>query len=235
MTDLTETAPTTAMVLAAGFGRRMRPLTDQAPKPLLAVAGKPLIEHALERLQGVGVKRVVINLGYLGHMIRDYLGSGDRWGLDIHYSVEHEDRPLETAGGILNAMPHLGEAPFLVVNGDVWCDFDLSRWAARPLPEYCPGRLLMVPNPPHNPEGDFGIENGLLSGTAKPRFTFAGISWLRPQTLAHYPKVRECFGLGEVFTFHEDKLQAELYRGDWCDVGTPERLERLHRRLTAEN
>ncbi|QFT53357.1 nucleotidyltransferase family protein [Microbulbifer sp. THAF38] len=235
MTQLTEKAPTTAMVLAAGFGRRMRPLTDQTPKPLLSVAGKPLIEHVLERLQGVGIQRVVINLGHLGHMIRDYLGNGNRWGLDIQYSVEQEDRPFETAGGILNAMPLLGEGPFFVVNGDVWCDFDLSQWVARSLPKECPGRLLMVPNPPHNPEGDFGIENGLLSGTAKPRYTFAGISWLRPEVLTRYPKMRECFGLGEVFTFNEDKLQADLYTGDWCDVGTPERLENLHYRLSAEN
>ncbi|WP_444902296.1 NDP-sugar synthase [Microbulbifer sp. SSSA007] len=235
MTHPKETSPTTAMVLAAGFGRRMRPLTDQTPKPLLPVAGKPLIEHALERLQSIGIQRVVINLGYLGHKIRSCLGSGERWGMDIQYSVEHEERPLETAGGIINAMSLLGEAPFLVVNGDVWCDFDLSQWITRPLPKSCPGRLLMVPNPPHNPEGDFGIEDGLLSGTAKPRYTFAGISWLRPEILTHYPKMRECFGLGEVFTFNEDKLQAELYQGDWCDVGTPERLDRLHRRLTAEN
>ncbi|MCO1333460.1 nucleotidyltransferase family protein [Microbulbifer sp. OS29] len=235
MSKLKQSPPVTAMLLAAGFGRRMRPLTDQVPKPLLPVAGKPLIEHALERLADIGVQRVVINLGYLGSKIRQQLGSGARWGLDIQYSVEREEEPLETAGGILKAMPLLGDSPFLVVNGDVWCDFDLSQWASRPLPEDCPGRLLMVPNPPHNPEGDFGIEKGLLSGTAKPRCTFAGLSWLRGETLTEYPHRRECFGLGEVFTFNEDKLQAELYQGDWCDVGTPERLERLHRRLTGEN
>lgn len=227
------------MVLAAGFGRRMRPLTDNTPKPLLQVAGKPLIEHTLERLAAAGVKRVVINLGHLGHQIRERLGDGAHWGLEIRYSVEREDEPLETAGGIVKALPLLGDEPFWVVNGDVWCDFDLSCWLTRPLPENCPGRLLMVPNPPHNPEGDFGIEGGteeevergLLSGTAKPRYTFAGISWLRPGTLTEYPKARPCFGLGEVFTHCEDAMQAELYRGDWCDVGTPERLQRLDQRL----
>ncbi|MDP5208792.1 nucleotidyltransferase family protein [Microbulbifer sp. 2205BS26-8] len=234
MTQRRETPPAIAMVLAAGFGRRMRPLTDQIPKPLLSVAGKPLIEHALERLRGIGVRLVVINLGYLGQKIRDYLGGGERWGLDIRYSVEHEEQPLGTAGGILKAMPLLGDAPFLVVNGDVWCDFDLSQWVARPLSKHCPGRLLMVPNPPHNPEGDFGIERGLLSGGSRPRYTFAGISWLRPEMLTDYAKLRDCFGLGEVFTLNEGRLQAELYTGDWCDVGTPERLEQLHRRLAAE-
>ncbi|WP_444959250.1 nucleotidyltransferase family protein [Microbulbifer sp. ZKSA002] len=230
-----ENSPLTAMVLAAGFGRRMRPLTDQTPKPLLPIAGKPLIEYAIERLAAIGVQKVVINLGYLGPKIRQQLGSGSRWGLDIHYSVEHEEEPLETAGGILKALPLIGDSSFLVVNGDVWCDYDLSQWIERPLPESCPGRLLMVPNPPHNPDGDFGIEGGLLSGTAKPRYTFAGISWLRAETLTEYPKRRECFGLGEVFIFNEDKLQAELYEGDWCDVGTPERLENLDRRLTGES
>jgi len=232
MTDIPAPA---AMVLAAGFGKRMRPLTDRIPKPLLPVAGKPLIEYALERLAGAGIKRVVINLGHLGHKIREQLGDGAHWGLEIRYSVEREEEPLETAGGILKALPLLGGDPFLVINGDVWCDFDLGRWLARPLPADCPGRLLMVPNPPHNPEGDFGIEggigSGLLSGTAKPRYTFAGISWLRPQILTEYPRRRACFGLGEVFTYNEDKLQADLYEGDWCDVGTPERLERLDTRL----
>ncbi|SEA41033.1 N-acetylmuramate alpha-1-phosphate uridylyltransferase MurU [Microbulbifer marinus] len=233
MTDRTQYPIPTAMVLAAGFGKRMRPLTDQAPKPLLQVAGKPLIEYALDRLAAIGVQRVVINLGHLGHMIRAQLGGGERWGLEIRYSVEKEEEPLETAGGIIKALPLLGSDPFLVVNGDVWCDFDLARWLERPLPDGCPGRLLMVPNPPHNPEGDFGIDEGLLSGTAKPRYTFAGISWLRPEILTGYPNVRACFGLGEVFTYNEDKLQAELYEGDWCDVGTPERLQRLDQRLTS--
>ncbi|WP_245720698.1 nucleotidyltransferase family protein [Microbulbifer yueqingensis] len=222
-----------AMVLAAGFGKRMRPLTDDTPKPLLEVAGKPLIEHALERLAAVGVRRVVINLGYLGEKIRAHIGSGERWGLEVCYSVEGE--PVETAGGILKALPLLGDAPFFVVNGDVWCDFDLSGWLQSPLPGNCPGRLLMVPNPPHNPEGDFGIDDGLLSGSTTPRYTFSGISWLRPEILTDYPRRRTCFGLGEVFVHNEDRLQAELYEGDWCDVGTPERLQRLDARLCGKS
>ena len=220
------------MLLAAGFGRRMRPLTDFTPKPLIPVLGKPLIEYALERLAAAGVKRVVVNLAHLGEQIRDHLGAGEKWGVQIAYS--REDQPLETAGGITQALPLLGSEPFLVVNGDVWCDFDFAEWIQRPLPEHCPGRLLMVPNPPHNPDGDFGIENGLLSGTAKPRYTFAGISWLRPEILTTYPRARERYGLGEVFTHNEDLMQAELYGGDWCDVGTPERLNNLEERLRAE-
>lgn len=221
-----------AMVLAAGFGKRMRPLTDRMPKPMIPVLDKPLIEYALERLAAAGIKHVVINLAYRGDQIREHLGKGDRWGLDIQYSPE--DEPLETAGGITRALPLLGDAPFLVVNGDVWCDFDLSRWVSTPLPEGCPGRLLMVPNPPHNPEGDFGIDNGLLSGTTKPRYTFAGISYLRPEILTAYPHTRERYGLGEVFAHNEDLMQAEVYEGDWCDVGTPERLRKLEERLTSE-
>ncbi len=220
------------MLLAAGFGKRMRPLTDYTPKPLIPVLGKPLIEYAIERLAGAGVKKVVINLAHLGSQIRDHLGSGEDWGVEIQYSEEHD--PLETAGGITKALPLLGSEPFLVVNGDVWCDFDFSGWIANPLPANVPGRLLMVPNPPHNPEGDFGIENGLLSGTTKPRFTFAGISYLRPEILTGYPNARERYGLGEVFAHNEDKMQAEVYEGDWCDVGTPERLNNLEERLRAE-
>ncbi|WP_255463570.1 N-acetylmuramate alpha-1-phosphate uridylyltransferase MurU [Microbulbifer sp. YPW1] len=221
-----------AMVLAAGFGKRMRPLTDRMPKPMIPVLDKPLIEYALERLAAAGIKNVVINLAYLGEQIREHLGNGERWDISIQYSPE--DEPLETAGGISRALPLLGDAPFLVVNGDVWCDFDLSRWVDNPLPADCPGRLLMVPNPPHNPEGDFGIDSGLLSGSTKPRYTYAGISYLRPEILTSYPHARERYGLGEVFAHNEDLMQAEVYEGDWCDVGTPERLRKLEERLTSE-
>lgn len=221
------------MVLAAGFGKRLRPLTDRMPKPLVPVLGKPLIEYTLERLTAAGVKQVVINTAYLGEQIRAHLGSGDRFGIQIQYSEERE--PLETAGGITKALPLLGDAPFLVVNSDVWCDFDFSRWIETPLPDNCPGRLLMVPNPPHNPEGDFGIDNGLLSGSTKPRYTFAGISYLRPQILTGYPNARERYGLGEVFAHNEDIMQAEVYEGGWCDVGTPERLKKLEQRLSSDS
>ncbi|WGL15844.1 nucleotidyltransferase family protein [Microbulbifer bruguierae] len=225
-----------AMVLAAGFGKRMRPITDHTPKPLIPVLGKPLIEYALEHLAAAGVTKVVVNLAHLGDQIRQHLGGGEQWGLQIRYSEESE--PLETAGGITKALPLLGDEPFLVVNGDVWCDFDITSWIENPLPQDCPGRLLMVPNPPHNPEGDFGIEgggdSGLLSGTAKPRYTFAGISYLRPEILTGYPHARERYGLGEVFAHNEDLMQAEVYTGDWCDVGTPERLNKLEERLRTE-
>lgn len=222
-----------AMVLAAGLGKRMLPLTEHTPKPLLKVAGKPLIEHTLGRLAGAGVGKVVINLAHLGRQIEEYLGDGSRFGLEIHYS--REGVPLETAGGIMRALPMLGDAPFFVVNSDVWCDFDFSEWARRPLPNGCPGRLLMVNNPPFNPEGDFGIERGLLSGTAQPRFTFSGISFLRPQAIAEYPRARASFGLAEVFAHEEGRMQAELFNGDWCDVGTPERLAALDARLRQDS
>src|SRR5690625_163309 len=154
------------MILAAGLGKRMRPLTDHTPKPLLCVRGKPLLQYHLEALAEAGVSDVIINLAYLGEQIRDFVGSGQRFGLRVTYSPEPE--PLETGGAIAHALPLLGEAPFLLINADVWCDYPLIQLASTPLAAGCLGRLLLVPNPDFHPEGDFTLtENGTLAEDRK--------------------------------------------------------------------
>lgn len=212
-----------AMILAAGHGERMRPLTEHLPKPLLEVAGKPLIVHHIEQLVRAGVCEVVINHGRLGHLIEKRLGDGSRFGASIKYSAEG-DEPLETGGGIFNALPLLGAQPFIVVNADVWIEFEFAellkahrRWA----------HLLLVPNPEHHREGDFGIENGLLSTQSKPFFTYSGVGTYsqelfktcRPGRFPLAPLIRAAASQGQV--------TAEVFRGMWCDVGTPARLSQL--------
>lgn len=222
-----------AMILAAGLGQRMRPLTDHLPKPLLPVADKPLLQYHLENLQAAGVCDIIINLAYLGGKIRDFVGDGSRFGLRVIYSEEPE--PLETGGALARALPLLGEAPFVLVNGDVWSDYPLGELTGRNLAPGCNGHLLLVPNPEFHPGGDFALSrNGLLVNDPKQsRFTFAGISLLRPQMITSYPERREKFPLGEVLR-HEiarGRLTAEVYRGRWSDVGTPERLAQLDKEL----
>lgn len=216
---------THAMILAAGRGERMRPLTDAMPKPLLEVSGRPLIVHHLERLAAAGIVSVVVNLSWLGAAIRERLGDGGAFGVSIRY-IDEGPEPLETAGGIVNALALLGDAPFLVVNGDVWTDYPFERLA---LP---PGRLahlVLVPNPAHNPDGDFELgadgEVGCIGGA--PTATFSGIGIYSPALFAGFeagkrplaPILREAAARGEV--------SGELWEGEWDDVGTPERLDEL--------
>lgn len=224
-----------AMILAAGLGKRMRPLTDALPKPLLPVAGKPLIEYHLEALCTAGVREVVINVSYLGQMIIDAIGSGRRWGLNIQYSVENE--PLETAGGIVKALPLLGESPFILINGDVWTDYPVERLVSSAAPAG-EGHLVMVENPAHNSQGDFGLSGDrveVASATNRPHFTFSGVSILKPELISRYPDCRPCFPLREVFEagISRGVVSGEVYRGRWCDVGTPERLRELDQILSA--
>jgi N-acetyl-alpha-D-muramate 1-phosphate uridylyltransferase len=229
-----------AMILAAGLGHRMRPLTDHTPKPMLAVGGKPLLQHHLENLAAANITQVVINLAYLGEKIRDFVGDGSRFGLPVSYSQEPE--PLETGGALLKALPLLGDEPFLLINGDVWCDVNLAAFTHKTLNDDCLGHLLLVPNPSFHPQGDFALsDSGLLisdpTKTHPVRHTFAGISLLRPSIIRHYPQQRPKFPLGEVL-FHSidnQQLSAELHRGNWCDVGTPERLTALDQRLSNTN
>lgn len=217
-----------AMILAAGKGERMRPLTDHTPKPLLEVGGKALIEHHIARLAVAGFEQLVINVSHLGQQIVDFCGDGSRWGLEIHYS--HEDEPLETAGGIQRALPQLGRQPFLVVNGDIWTDYDFAE-----LKNYRPAtgevaHLVMVRNPPQHPEGDF-----LLDGEGwvheRPRgetgMTYSGVgvytqgffAGMQPGKLALRPLLDDAIRLGQ--------LTGEYHPGGWEDVGTPERLAAL--------
>ena len=227
MTPDTAARPLAAMILAAGRGERMRPLTDSVPKPLLAVGGRPLIEHHLENIARAGIREVVINLAWLGSRIRAALGDGSRFGVRIRYSPE-EPQALETGGGIFRALPMLGADAFLVVNGDVYCDYPFERAA---LPGGRDAHLVLVPNPPQHPHGDFGLEDGLALAEAAARFTYAGIAVYRRELF------EDC--RGGAFPLKPLLLRAmalrrcsaELYRGVWEDVGTPERLDALNRRL----
>ena len=228
-----------AMILAAGLGNRMRPLTDHLPKPLLPVCGKPLIEFHLDNLARAGITQVIINLAYLGNKIRTHLGDGSRFGLHIQYSEEPE--PLETGGAILHALPLLGDAPFLLVNGDVWCDLEFAQFIQPPQPlatQQLEGHLLLVPNPAFHPLGDFALaEPGLLVEDADQqhpnRFTFGGISLLNPRLIAQYPHRRQKFPLAEVLrlAISKQQLTGQVYNGHWSDVGTPERLRELQQHL----
>lgn len=219
------------MILAAGLGKRMRPLTEHTPKPLLKVGGKPLIEYHLERLATAGIDEVIINTAYLGEQLPVALGDGSRWRLTIHYSAENE--PLETGGGISRALPLLGEAPFLLINGDIWTDFSIERLLNHDLGDKL-GHLVLVYNPEHHPQGDYSIQQGLLIAKQQPAYTFSGISVIHPALIADYPQRRHRFPLGEVFayTIDQQQLSAEHYSGEWCDIGTVERLTELDQRLS---
>jgi MurNAc alpha-1-phosphate uridylyltransferase len=222
------------MVLAAGRGERLRPHTDHAPKPLIPVGGKPLIQRHLERLRDAGVTDIVVNLGWLGERLREAVGDGARFGVAVRYSEEGWPA-LESGGGIFHALPLLGPGPFLVVNGDVWSDYPLARLAARAraLDPGTLAHLVLVPNPPHNASGDFALEAGRVGNGQAGRHTFSGLSVHTPEFFhgcapGHFPLLplwRRSAALGH--------LSGELYEGAWSDVGTPERLAALERSLAA--
>ena len=207
------------MILAAGRGVRMGPLTASRPKPLLEVAGRSLIERHLEALSRTPVREVVINIAYGGEQIRRVLGDGSRFGLAIRYSEEGE-RALETAGGIIHALAYLGTGPFLVVSADVVTDFDYAALlGARERPT-----LVMVENPSHHAAGDFGLEPDGLLTLAAPRLTYSGIALLTPALFAGWSEGRRA--LRPVFeaAIERRALYGLLHRGQWLDVGTPERF-----------
>lgn len=222
-----------AMILAAGLGQRMRPLTDHLPKPLLNAGNKPLLQYHLENLAKAGIRDVIINLAYLGEKIRHFVGTGEQFGVRVSYAEESE--PLETAGAILNALPLLGDQPFLLLNGDVWSDFPLAALTTHQLAPDQLAHLVLVPNPEFHPAGDFSPNaTGILENNlALNKFTFAGISLMRPAIIRDYPNCRHKFPLGEVLRFNIDKkrISAEIYYGEWSDVGTPERLFQLDKTL----
>ncbi|HKY92330.1 MAG TPA: nucleotidyltransferase family protein [Nevskiaceae bacterium] len=222
-----------AMVLAAGRGERMRPLTDTIPKPLVPLAGRPLIEHAIGRLAQAGVTELVVNLGYRGEQLRAHLGDGSRLGVRIAYSDEG-DPPLDTGGGVFRALDLLGDDPFLVVNSDIYSRFDLAPLAARAaaMPARDLAHLVLVPNPAERPNGDFAlVDDGRVLNDGALRLTYAGLSILKPELFWNCEDGR--FSLVPLWRHAAacGQLGGERYDGLWSDVGTPERLASLETRL----
>jgi len=222
-----------AMILAAGRGERMRPLTDHTPKPLLPAGGKPLIVWHIERLAREGITDLVINHAHLGAQIESALGDGSQFGVNIRYSPEAS--ALETAGGIAYALPLLGDEPFAVINGDIYCDYDFAQLPARAEQMQYTGdaiHLVLVDNPSHHPHGDFGLLDGRV--VAQPQWTFSGIGLYQPALFSPItrgskaplaPLLRAQIALG--------KVCGEHHRGEWIDVGTPQRLAELDQQLRA--
>lgn len=215
-----------AMILAAGRGERMRPLSDAVPKCLLEVRGKALIAWLIEALARAGIREFVINHAHLGHMIEAALGDGRRLGVAIRYSKEAE--ALETAGGITRALPLLGQAPFLAVNGDIFCDFDFSSLVTRSLGPNL-AHVILVENPPHHPHGDFALRGARVGDAGDPKLTFSGIGLYHPELFAGVKPGSK----GQLATLLRAAMarglvSGELHRGTWHDVGTPERLAQLN-------
>lgn len=228
-----------AMILAAGRGERLRPLTDTLPKPLVEVADKPLIVYHIERLAEVGVTDIVINHAWLGHKLEQALGDGSRWQVKLHYSAEVE--ALETGGGIKQALPLLGDKPFLVINGDVFIE-QLPRIQGRTLSDasalvalrHHQAYLWLVDNPTQHPDGDFALADGQLSIEGESKLTFSGIGLYHPSLFDDTPQGR--FGLAPLL---KQKMAVQSVAGEyfghlWCDVGTPERLYALDAQVRAK-
>jgi MurNAc alpha-1-phosphate uridylyltransferase len=229
-----------ALIFAAGLGERMRPLTDQTPKPLLSVGGKPLIAWHLEKLAAIGVHYVVINTSHLAEQFPETLGDGSRWGLRIRYAYEGPT-PLETGGGMLNALALLGPEPFIAVNGDIWTDADFAALPAEPAGL---AHLLLVGNPAHHPQGDFALDaQGLLHDTGEPRLTYSGIGVYRRELLREWSTVLAGapgteaapprFKLAPLLraAMQRAAITGTRHVGAWTDVGTPERLQALDAQL----
>lgn len=220
-----------AMILAAGRGERMRPLTDQTPKPLLPVHGKALIEYHIEKLAASGFDEVIINHAWLGQKIEQHLGEGKRYGIGIRYSAETE--ALETLGGIVKALPLLGDEPFFLVNGDVWTDYS---FVTKTLAINALAHLILINNPEHRPQGDFGFADGqVFADIDDPRsrqaLTYSGMGYFSPLLFRGFtvakaplaPVLRKAMQMGQV--------TGEHFTGEWFDVGTPERLQCLNNRM----
>ena len=221
-----------AMILAAGLGNRMRPLTLTTPKPLLMVGGKPLIVWHIEALKMAGIQDIVINTAWLGHKLHEALGDGSAFGVNIFWSDENE--PLETAGGIQQALPLLGKEPFLLVNGDIWLRYDFSRLVNKDLGKHL-AHLLLVDNPPQHPNGDFAFKRdgqSLILPQGEEKYTFAGVSVLSPKLFADLPAGKAPLAplLRQAIT--EQLVTGEYHTGAWVDVGTPERLQALDDELS---
>jgi len=215
-----------AMILAAGRGERLRPITDRIPKPLVEVRGATMLDRQLRRLADAGVTTVVINLGWLGKQIVESVGGGEKFGLQVCYSPEYQ-QVLETGGGICRALPMLGSAPFWVLNGDIFSDFRLPDLT---LADDCLGHLVLVPTPQDKKSGDLDLNNGKIRNSDNPAYTFSGIACYRPeffagQTVERFsivPLMRRAADLG--------LLSGVVHEGEWADIGTPEKLDAINRR-----
>ena len=215
-----------AMILAAGRGERMRPLTDHTPKPLLKVQGKALIVWHIEKLASLGFNEIVINIAHLGYKIPEALGDGSKWGVNLIYSDEQESGALESAGGIIKALPFFKNETFLVVNGDVFCDyafdvdFDLGDDLAH---------LILVPNPDHNRDGDFGFQNRRVCNDSNEKFTFSGIGYYSPRLFDALKAEKSALAPLLRQAIEKSSVSGSLHAGVWYDIGTPQRLEALNR------
>jgi N-acetyl-alpha-D-muramate 1-phosphate uridylyltransferase len=218
------------MILAAGRGERMRPLTDQLPKPLLSVAGKPLLQYHIETLAAAGIRDIVINLAWKGAMIREVLGDGASLGAHLTYSDEG-DTALETGGGVFKALPLLGEEPFIVVSGDIWTDFPLGRLVDGLRPEDV-AHFVVVPNPDFHTRGDFALSKGRLVPEG-PRYTYANIGVFRPEFFAGCKPGKFAIAPLMFEWIARDRVSGELYEGRWRNVGTPQQLHQLDQELRA--
>jgi MurNAc alpha-1-phosphate uridylyltransferase len=221
-----------AMILAAGRGKRLRPLTDEKPKPLIEVGGKPLIVHHIDALVAAGVTELVINVAWLGQQIIDYLGDGAIFGASIQYSVE--EQALDTGGGIFQALPMLGDAPFIVVNADVWSDYPVAALMDRQLADGCLAHLVLVNNPVENPDGDFNLSSDGFCLDRKPGFTFSGFRVFSPKLFLGCQQ--GCFSVVPLLrqAIADSVVTGELFGGQWVDVGTPERLNLLNDQLALD-
>ena len=215
-----------AMILCAGRGERMRPLSDTIPKPLLEVHGKALLVWHLERLAASGFKEIVINIAHLGYKISEAIGNGSQYGLKITYSDESKEGALESAGGIKKALPLLGDKTFLVVNGDVFCDyafdadFDLGDNLAH---------LILVPNPEHNRDGDFSLKESLILNDSSTKYTFSGIGYYSPKLFKDLKYGKSALAPLLKDAIKKYRVSGELFKKIWHDIGTPQRLENINR------
>lgn len=213
-----------AMILAAGRGERMRPLTDENPKPLLLVRNKPIIVHLIETLKQNGIREIVINTSHLAEKIQSNLGNGQTWNVTITYS--HEPQALETGGGIVEALPLLGDEPFLVVSGDIWTDYPFAKLSEAINRQSA--HLIMVPNPNFHPKGDYGLQDNYLTLDTEPKFTYASMGILHPKLFVGRKATH--FRLSELFVpaIQAKQISGEIYSGGWKNVGTIQELQELN-------
>lgn len=212
-----------AIILAAGRGKRMMPLSKNTPKPLIKVKEKPLIEHAISSLKQAGINNIVINISYLGEQIQAHLGDGKQLGVNIQYSIEKS--ALETAGGIIQALTLLGDKPFIAINSDLLCDFDLSTLV---LPANSLAHLILINNPKHNLTGDFSLIGNRITFPKNQTYTFSGIGLYHPDFFQSHLQNKNKLSLSVLFkeSINNAKLTGEHYSGYWLDIGTPERLKK---------